>query len=112
MMAGWIPQHATLRQARCRCHLRCGVVQAWPLRSTGGRHPGARIPVALAGKVYCKVDASFGAIELGDMLTTSATPGFAMKAQDPLRAFGSTIGKALSGLDAGCGLIPILVIMA
>lgn len=72
----------------------------------------ARIPVALAGKVYCKVDASFGAIELGDMLTTSATPGFAMKAQDPLRAFGATIGKALTGLDAGCGLIPILVIMA
>lgn len=72
----------------------------------------ARVPVALAGKVYCKVDASFGAIELGDMLTTSAKPGFAMKAQDPLRAFGATIGKALTGLDAGCGLIPILVIMA
>jgi hypothetical protein len=78
------------------------------------RRPSSRtrVPVALAGKVYCKVDASFGAIELGDMLTTSATPGFAMKAQDPLRAFGATIGKALGGLDAGCGLIPILVIMA
>jgi hypothetical protein len=71
-----------------------------------------RVPVALVGKVYCKVDASFGAIELGDMLTTSATEGCAKKAQDPSRAFGATIGKALMSLDAGCMLIPILVRMA
>ena len=71
-----------------------------------------RIPVALAGKVYCRVDASFGAIELGDMLTTSATKGYAMKAQDSSLAFGATIGKALMSLDVGCGMIPILVIMA
>jgi len=73
-------------------------------------HP--RAPVALAGKVFCKVDASSGAIEPGDMLTTSATAGCAMKAQDPSRAFGATIGKALMRLDVGCGMIPILVIMA
>jgi len=68
-----------------------------------------RAPVALVGKVYCKVDATYGAIEVGDLLTTSPTIGCAMKADDPLRAFGSVIGKALESLDQGCGLIPILV---
>jgi hypothetical protein len=32
-----------------------------------------------------------------------------MKAGDPLKAFGAVIGKALRRLDAGQGLIPILV---
>ncbi len=61
------------------------------------------------GKVYCKVDAQYGAIEIGDLLTTSPTPGYAMKANDPLRAFGAVIGKALSTLPEGTGMIPILV---
>jgi hypothetical protein len=32
-----------------------------------------------------------------------------MKANDPMRAFGAVIGKALRGLQSGRGLIPILV---
>jgi hypothetical protein len=68
-----------------------------------------KAPVALVGRVYCKVDASYSPIEVGDMLTTSATSGFAMRASDPSMAFGAVIGKALAGLDRGCGLIPILV---
>ncbi|WP_448570534.1 hypothetical protein [Trichothermofontia sp.] len=68
-----------------------------------------RMPIALMGKVYCKVDASYGAIEVGDLLTTSPTPGLAMKATDPLKAFGSVIGKALRPLQEGQGLIPILI---
>ncbi|WP_420630325.1 hypothetical protein [Candidatus Leptofilum sp.] len=68
-----------------------------------------RLPVALMGKVYCKVDATFGSIQVGDMLTTSPTVGHAMKADDPFRAFGAVIGKALSSLEKGQGLIPILV---
>ncbi len=68
-----------------------------------------RKPIALLGKVYCKVDASHGSIEVGDLLTTSDTPGHAMKATDPLQAFGAIIGKALRSLDGGQGLIPILV---
>ena len=68
-----------------------------------------RMPVALMGKVYCMVDASYGQIETGDLLTTSGTPGHAMKASDPHRAFGAVIGKALKGLESGSGLIPILV---
>jgi hypothetical protein len=66
--------------------------------------------VALVGKVYCKVDATYGSVRPGDMLTTSPTPGHAMRADDPVRAFGAVIGKALHGLPAGeKGLIPIIV---
>jgi hypothetical protein len=68
-----------------------------------------RKSIALVGKVYCKADASRAPIEVGDLLTTSETPGHAMKATDPLKAFGSVIGKALRPLREGQGLIPILV---
>jgi hypothetical protein len=68
-----------------------------------------RLPVALFGKVYCKVDAQYAPIEVGDMLTTSDTVGHAMKACDPVRAFGAVIGKALANLTDGRGLIPILI---
>jgi hypothetical protein len=68
-----------------------------------------RQPIALLGKVYCKIDAQYGAIEVGDLLTTSPTPGHAMKADDQLRAFGTIIGKALRSLAEGKELIPILV---
>jgi hypothetical protein len=68
-----------------------------------------RQPVALLGKVFCKVDTEFGAIEVGDLLTTSPTPGHAMKAADQARAFGSVIGKALRSFSEGKGLIPILI---
>jgi hypothetical protein len=75
------------------------------------RHPlrPNRRPVALMGRVFCKADARFSPIEIGDLLTTSHTPGHAMKAADPLKAFGAVIGKALKPLDEGDGLIPILV---
>jgi hypothetical protein len=68
-----------------------------------------RMPIALLGKVYCKVDANYGVIEVGDLLTTSPTPGHAMKTNDPLKAFGAVIGKALRPLESGQGLIPILI---
>ncbi len=68
-----------------------------------------RLPVALVGKVYCKVDAQYAPVEVGDLLTTSPTPGHAMKAEDPFKAFGAVIGKALRGLQNGQGLVPILV---
>ena len=70
---------------------------------------GDRMPVALVGKVYCKVDARYASIHVGDLLTTSHTPGHAMKANDPVKAFGTVIGKALRPLKAGQALIPILI---
>jgi hypothetical protein len=68
-----------------------------------------RQPVALLGKVFCKADTRNGAIEVGDLLTTSDIPGFAMKVTDPFKAFGAVIGKALRPLQEGQGLIPILI---
>ena len=70
---------------------------------------GNRMPIALLGKVYCKADAKYSPIEVGDLLTTSPTPGHAMKVADPFKAFGSVIGKALRPLQDGQGLIPILI---
>jgi hypothetical protein len=74
-----------------------------------GEDPSCRRPVALMGKVYCKVDASHEPIDIGDLLTTSSTPGHAMKANDRAKAFGSIIGKALAPLSSGQGLLPILI---
>jgi len=70
---------------------------------------GNRMPIALVGKVFCKVDAQYGAVEVGDLLTTSPTLGHAMKASDPSLAFGAVIGKALRPLPGGKGLIPVLI---
>jgi hypothetical protein len=70
---------------------------------------GIRQPIALLGKVFCKADAAFSAIAVGDLLTTSPTPGHAMKAADQSRAFGAVIGKALRPLPSGQSLIPILI---
>ena len=40
-----------------------------------GIQPFCRFDVALAGRVYCKVDATYGAVAPGDLLTTSPTAG-------------------------------------
>jgi hypothetical protein len=89
------------------------------ISGAGGYKPGlildkqrtdaARSPIALLGKVCCKVTAEYGEVAAGDLLTTSPTTGHAMKASDPVRAFGTVIGKALRPLRAGQGLIPILI---
>lgn len=68
-----------------------------------------RLPVALMGKVYCKVDARYSSIEIGDLLTTSSIRGCAMKADDQVKAFGAVIGKALGSIKEGVGMIPVLV---
>jgi hypothetical protein len=68
-----------------------------------------RKALALVGKVYCKVDANYAPVEIGDMLTTSPTHGHAMKAVDTVKSFGAVIGKALRPISAGAGLIPVLV---
>lgn len=75
----------------------------------GATPTGARRPIALVGKVFCRVDAAFGGVDTGDLLTTSDTPGHAMRADNPTRAFGSILGKALGRLSEGRGLVPVLV---
>jgi hypothetical protein len=66
-------------------------------------------PIALAGKVCCQVDATAQPVEVGDLLTTSSNPGHAMKASNHAEALGAVLGKALSPLQEGTGLVPILV---
>ncbi len=68
-----------------------------------------RAPIALMGKAYCFVDARMASVDVGDLLTTSITPGHAMKAIEPRRCFGAVLGKALAPLDRGRALIPVLV---
>jgi hypothetical protein len=67
------------------------------------------LPVALVGRVYVWADAESGPIEPGDLLTTADRPGHAMKVGDHSRATGAILGKAMSGLDDGQGLILTLV---
>jgi len=65
--------------------------------------------VALTGRVYVQADASNGAIKPGDLLTTSTTPGHAMKVTDHARAAGAILGKAMTGLSEGEGMVLVLV---
>lgn len=67
-------------------------------------------PVALVGVVPAKASAENGAIHPGDLLVASATPGHAMKAS-PNPPVGTVIGKALSALKVGTGVIQILVML-
>lgn len=60
---------------------------------------GTTVPVALAGRVLCKVSNEGGSIEAGDLLTTSSLAGHAMKANDLDKSHGATIGKALEPFD-------------
>jgi hypothetical protein len=65
--------------------------------------------VAIAGRVYVKAEANSVPIKPGDLLTTSSLKGHAMKATDRERAQGAIVGKAMTGLDSGAGLVLVLV---
>ncbi|MBC8096681.1 MAG: hypothetical protein H7Y43_12800, partial [Akkermansiaceae bacterium] len=90
------------------------------ISGAGGINPGmimgqagsiadGKHPVALTGRVYCMVDASFGAIRPGDLITSSDTAGHGMKVTDHARAQGAIVGKAMTGLESGKGLVLVLV---
>jgi hypothetical protein len=55
------------------------------------------------------VTAANGPIRPGDLLTTSAIPGHAMRVDDPARAQGAILGKAMGALERGEGLVLVLV---
>jgi hypothetical protein len=66
--------------------------------------------VALAGRVYCNVDATYGEVSPGDLLTTAPTPGYAMVVKDHARARGAILGKAMEPLPRGArGQVLVLV---
>ena len=89
------------------------------ISGANGIHPGISLcqngvldrgqKVALSGRVYVRADAAGGAIKPGDLLTTSATPGHAMKVTDHPQAQGAILGKAMGALRQGRGLVLVLV---
>jgi len=82
-----------------------GVVTTNPAYVMNDAQTGMRVCLALAGRVPCKV---VGRVKKGDMLTTSSTPGYAVRATDP--KLGSIIGKALEDKDNGeAGIIQVAV---
>jgi len=97
----------------------CDTRVAGIISGAGGVQPGLRLHqdgvmegdhhVALSGRVYVKADASSGPIGPGDLLTTSATPGHAMKVPLAVEARGAVLGKAMSRLESGTGLVLVLV---
>jgi len=84
-------------------------------------------PLALSGRVPCKVTTENGPIKPGDLLTTSSKPGYAMKfsvidikqaksfdevkkiCAENLRRRNSILGKALEELKEGEGKIEVLI---
>jgi hypothetical protein len=67
------------------------------------------VPVAITGIVPTRVTSENGTIRPGDLLTTSSTPGYAMKAT--MHPPGTIVGKALEKLDRAKGTIRVLVLM-
>ena len=86
-----------------------GGVKPGVLMGQSGSEADGGNPVALTGRVYCLADASDTPIEPGDLLTTSDAPGHAMKVTDYAMAQGAIIGKAMSSLEDGKGLVLVLV---
>lgn len=87
-----------------------GGVNTGMLMGQAGTIADGQHAVALTGRVWVLCDATEAAIEPGDLLTTSATRGHAMRAGDHERAQGAVIGKAMTRLAAGeRGLVLVLV---
>jgi hypothetical protein len=84
-----------------------GVHPGISLQQTGFVEGGQN--VALSGRVYVRADAFYGVIKPGDLLTTSATPGHAMKVGNHAKAQGAIVGKAMTGLKQGRGMVLVLV---
>ena len=82
-----------------------GVVTTNPAYVMNQDQQGIKVCLALAGRVPCKV---IGRVKKGDMLTTSATPGYAVRATSP--TLGAIIGKAIEDKDYGeAGVITVAV---
>jgi hypothetical protein len=82
-----------------------GIVSTKPHLSMGAEYGSpTSVELALAGRVPVKVTLENGNIEVGDLLTTSSTPGKAMKCsietqEQKLQCMGAILGKALETYD-------------
>ncbi len=86
-----------------------GGVKTGLLMGQKGTEADGLYSVALTGRVYVMASAEDGSIAIGDLLTTSNVPGHAQRVDDHAQAQGAIIGKAMSPLESGCGLILALV---
>jgi hypothetical protein len=77
-------------------------------RQTTAQSPD-EVPMAVVGIVPAKVSAENGPIKPGDLLVSSSKIGYAMKGTDRSLLVGAVIGKAMGNLDAGTGVIEVLV---
>lgn len=87
-----------------------GVISSLPGFVLGELQAGRKALLALMGTVRVKVTTENGPIRLGDLLTTSSTPGYAMRCPNPKACEGAIIGKALEPVEAGTGFILALVL--
>jgi hypothetical protein len=98
------------RVRTARSPLVVGVISTAPAITMNGLPGDGRPLLALAGIVPVRVNDENGSIQPGDLLTASSTPGEAMRA-GPNPPPGTVIGKALGGLAAGHGSVPMLVLV-
>ncbi len=90
----------------------CGIVSSQPVLIFNNTNEDSKklFPVALAGKVLCKVDARNNPVKPGDLIVTSSTPGCGMKGKiDSFEKIGSVVGKALESLDEGISTIFVFI---
>ncbi|MGD2111328.1 MAG: hypothetical protein PVI86_18270 [Phycisphaerae bacterium] len=83
-----------------------------PVGAVLGHLPGHEEapPIALSGRVWVSCDTNESAINVGDLLTTSGTPGYAMAVREFDQSQGAIIGKAMTALPQGeTGLVLVLV---
>jgi hypothetical protein len=85
-----------------------GVVSPQPGIALGEFSAG-RVLVAHTGRVRVRVDATFGAIRAGDLLVSSPTAGYAMRAAPAHLVPGTLLGKALESTSRGRGEILVLI---
>jgi hypothetical protein len=91
-----------------------GVISAQPGIALGEAGDG-KVLVATTGRVKVRVDATRGAIEVGDLLVTGEVEGVAMKSVPvelggvAIHRPGTIIGKALEPLEKGVGEILVLL---
>jgi len=90
--------------------LAVGVVSTKPGMTLGEEGADTNAIMALLGTVPVKATTENGPIGLGDLLTTSSKPGYAMVCNEPAKCAGAIVGKALESLEEGEGKIRTLLV--
>jgi hypothetical protein len=83
-----------------------GIVSTTPHTVMGAETPTS-VQIALSGRVPVKISSENGGIMAGDYVTSSSTPGVAMKATHA----GYVVGKALEDWNPGSGKTTVMVLV-